>query len=240
MEQLTLLKTPIKTCALTGHRILEENFDTENIAYWMAFQLLTGNVDTQSRNFYIYSPLNSERFYILAWDLDGAFKRSEHAVTGRSDYSEWENGVSNYWGNVLFKRCLKSETFRARLDEAVEDLYKTLLDGRLEEYVKTYSELLKPLVYEGRDALYMPITKSQYDAVASALSDEVKSNYENYKKSYEKPMPFFIASIGFLIFTCLPLILTVPPNTLSAPKMALTHSLRPEPRSPVKPLTSPP
>lgn len=174
--------------------ILEENFDIENIAYWMAFQLLVGNVDTQSRNFYLYSPLNSERFYILAWDLDGMFKRSEYAVTGRNDYAEWENGVSNYWGNVLFQRCLKSESFRASLDAAVEDLYETLLDGRLEKYVETYSELLKPLVYEGRDALYMPITQAQYDSVASALSDEVRSNYENYKISYKKPMPFHIGS----------------------------------------------
>lgn len=187
LERVNDYSIPIET-------ILEENFDTENIAYWMAFQLLVGNVDTQSRNFYLYSPLNSERFYILAWDLDGMFKRSEHALTGRVDYSEWENGVSNYWGNILFKRCLKSDVFRASLDAAVEDLYKTLLDGRLEEYVKTYSELLKPLIYEGRDALYMPITQPQYDAVAAALSDEVRSNYENYKKSYEKPMPFYIGT----------------------------------------------
>ena len=187
LERVNDYSSPIET-------ILEENFDTENIAYWMAFQLLVGNVDTQSRNFYLYSPLNSERFYILAWDLDGMFKRSEHALTGRVDYSEWENGVSNYWGNILFKRCLKSDVFRASLDAAVEDLYKTLLDGRLEEYVKTYSELLKPLIYEGRDALYMPITQPQYDAVAAALSDEVRSNYENYKKSYEKPMPFYIGT----------------------------------------------
>jgi spore coat protein H len=158
----------------------------------MAFQILVGNVDTQNRNFYLYSPLNSERFYILAWDLDGMFKRSEYAVTGRSDYAEWENGASNYWGNVLFQRCLKSEFFRAELDKAVEDLYGQLLDGRLEEYVNTYSELLKPLVYEGRDALYMPVTPSQYDMIAASLTDEVRSNYENYKKSYEKPMPFYI------------------------------------------------
>ena len=185
LERINDYSIPIET-------ILEENFDIENIAYWMAFQLLVGNVDTQSRNFYLYSPLNSERFYILAWDLDGMFKRSEYAVTGRIDYSEWENGVSNYWGNVLFQRCLKSEVFRASLDAAVEDLYDTLLDGRLEEYVKTYSDLLKPLVYEGRDALYMPVTPEQYDLVASALSNEVRSNYEAYKKSYEKPMPFYI------------------------------------------------
>ena len=30
-------------------------FDKENIAYWMAFQLLTGNTDTQNRNVYLYS-----------------------------------------------------------------------------------------------------------------------------------------------------------------------------------------
>lgn len=175
-------------------KILEENFDIENLSYWMAFQLLVGNVDTQSRNFYLYSPLNSERFYILAWDLDGMFKRSEYALVGRIDYAEWENGVSNYWGNVLFQRCLKSEVFRESLDAAVEDLYKTLLDGRLEAYVETYSDLLKPLVYEGRDALYMPITQAQYDAVAAALVDEVKSNYTSYKESFEKPMPFYIGT----------------------------------------------
>ena len=187
LEKINDYSIPIET-------ILEEHFDIENLTYWMAFQLLTGNVDTQNRNFYLYSPLNSERFYILAWDLDGMFKRSEYAVTGRSDYIEWENGVSNYWGNVLFQRCLKSEFYREKLDLAMEDLYATLLDGRLEEYVNTYSELIKPLVYKGKDATYMPITSTQYDTIASSLVNEVKSNYDNYKKSYEKPMPFYIGT----------------------------------------------
>jgi spore coat protein H len=38
----------------------------------------------------------------------------------------------------------------------------------------------------------MPITPSQYDMIAASLTDEVRSNYEKYKKSYEKPMPFYI------------------------------------------------
>jgi spore coat protein H len=185
LEKINDYSIPIET-------ILKENFDTENIAYWMAFQILVGNADTQNRNFYLYSPLNSERFYILAWDHDAMLKRSEYAVNGRSENAGWENGVSNYWGNVLFQRCLKSEFFRAELDKAVEDLYGQLLDGRLEEYVNTYSELLKPLVYEGRDALHIPLTPSQYDMIAASLTDEVRSNYENYKKSYENPMPFYI------------------------------------------------
>ena len=39
--------------------VLDTYFDTENLVYWMAFQILTGNCDTQNRNCYLYSPLNS-------------------------------------------------------------------------------------------------------------------------------------------------------------------------------------
>lgn len=185
LERINDYSIPIET-------ILEEDLDIENIAYWMAFQLLVGNVDTQSRNFYLYSPLNGNRFYILAWDLDGMFKRGEYALLGRNDYTEWESGVSNYWGNILFKRCLKSETYRAKLDEAMDDLYAKLTDGRVEEYAKTYSDLLKPYVFSSRDALGAPLTSEQYDIVANSLVDEIRSNYQAYKQSYEKPMPFYI------------------------------------------------
>ena len=185
LERVNDYSIPIET-------ILEEDFDIENVAYWMAFQLLIGNVDTQSRNFYIYSPLNETRWYILPWDLDAAFKRPEWELLGRNDYAEWEKGVSNYWGNVLFNRCLKSQVYRDKLDEAIESLYKKLTDGRVEEYAKAYSELLKPLIFKGRDALAMPVTSAQYDIIANSLIAEINNNYEFYKQCYEKPMPFFI------------------------------------------------
>lgn len=185
LERVNDYSIPIET-------ILEEDFDIENVAYWMAFQLLIGNVDTQSRNFYIYSPLNENRWYILPWDLDAAFKRPEWELRGRNDYAEWEKGVSNYWGNVLFNRFLKSQVYRDKLDEAIESLYKKLTDGRVEEYAKAYSELLKPLIFKGRDALAMPVTSAQYDIIANSLIAEINSNYEFYKQCYEKPMPFYI------------------------------------------------
>ncbi len=185
LERINDYSIPIET-------ILEEDFDIENVAYWMAFQLLVGNVDTQSRNFYMYSAQNDNRWYILSWDLDGSFKRTEYELLGRNDYTEWESGVSNYWGNVLFQRCLKSETFRGALTAAVDDIYAKLCDGRVEEYAKAYASLLKPLVYIGRDALYMPVTASQYDIIASALVDEIKDNYQRFKDSFGKPMPFYV------------------------------------------------
>lgn len=190
--KLVRLLERINDYSIPMETILEENFDVENIAYWMAFQILIGNVDTQNRNFYLYSPLNSERWYILPWDLDGSFKEAEHILHGRSDYSEWERGVSNYWGNVLFKRCLQTELYRSALAEAVDALYTKLTDGRLEAYVDTYSALVKPYVYSGPDKKHAPLTSTQYDYVASSLVEEVKNNYAIYKQSYEKPMPFYI------------------------------------------------
>ncbi len=172
--------------------IIEDYFDMENIAYWMAFNLMMGNIDTQSRNFYIYSPQNAERWYILPWDIDGMLRRNEYSIVGRTDYEEWESGVSNYWGNVLFQRCLKSEAFRAALDAAVEDLKAQFTPEYINSYAEKYAKLLKPILYTGRDLTYIPITKSEYDRVVAGINDEIADNYNRYKASLLKPMPFYI------------------------------------------------
>ena len=173
-------------------QILNDHFDLENIAYWMAFNLIVGNVDTQNRNFYIYSPQNVDRWYILPWDNDAMLSRTEYAIKGRMDYEQWESGISNYWGNILFRRCLKSEQFRQALDDAINDLKAVLSPALVDSYVEPYSQLLKPYVYSGRDLLYAPITSSQYDVVVRGINAEIADNYDRYLESLKKPMPFYI------------------------------------------------
>jgi len=172
--------------------ILNEHFDIENMAYWMAFQILTGNVDTQNRNFYLYSPLNIDRFYILPWDLDGMLKRTEYSVKKRSDYIEWETGVSNYWGNVLFRRALKTEVYREVLDKAVEDIKAYLTPDRMSSMIDGYVATVKPYLYSGRDLLYAPLTQSEHAYISDKLPTEIDLNYNLYKESFKKPLPFFI------------------------------------------------
>ncbi len=185
LEAVNDFSTPIE-------KIIEEKFDMENIAYWMAFNLMVGNIDTQSRNFYIYSPQNVDRWYILPWDIDGMLRRTEYKLVGRTDYEEWESGISNYWGNVLFQRCLKSEEFRKALDLAVEDIKQTLTPELVNSYTQKYANLLKPYVYRGRDLTYAPLTKTEYDKVVKGINDEIADNYNRYKASLKKPMPFYI------------------------------------------------
>lgn len=172
--------------------IIEQHFDMENIAYWMAFNLLVGNVDTQSRNFYLYSPQNIDRWYILPWDIDGMLRRTEYNILGRIDYEEWESGVSNYWGNVLFQRCLKSEEYRQALDKAMEDLKNVLSEELVNSYADSYAKLLKPYIYSGRDLTYAPLTRTEYDRVVNNINHEIADNYKRYQASLKKPMPFYI------------------------------------------------
>lgn len=172
--------------------VLDRYFDRENLTYWMAFQILTGNVDTQNRNMFLYSPLNSDTWYFLDWDNDGSFMRPEYALRGFTDQESWEIGVSNYWGNVLFQRCLKSEAFREELDAAIQDLRSSFTEERLQTMVDGYTAVVKPYLYSMPDRMYAPLTSVQYDKIAATLPKEIEANYQLYLESLKRPMPFYI------------------------------------------------
>lgn len=172
--------------------LFETWFDCENIAYWMAFQLLTGNTDTQSRNMYLYSPLNVDRWYILDWDNDAMLTRTERELNHRSDGLSWEQGVSNYWGNVLFRRCLQSEQFRQALDAAIEDLFAVMSAEKIDALVEHYRSIVEPFLWRQPDVTYLPVTRAQYDTIARSLHSEIVENRRLYRESLKKPMPFYI------------------------------------------------
>ena len=172
--------------------ILDQYFDRENLTYWMAYQILTGNVDTQNRNTYLYSPQNSDTWYLIAWDNDGSFMRTEYNIQNRFDQGSWECGVSNYWENVLFQRCLQSEDFREELDAAIQDLRSYLSVDRISSMIEEYRTVTQKYLNQMPDQMYAPLTEAKYETIASAIPSEVEQNYELYKESLEKPMPFYI------------------------------------------------
>ena len=172
--------------------VLKQHFDEENLLYWMAFQILVGNSDTQSRNCYLYSPTKSPIWYILPWDNDGSFFNTEWALKKNTNRGSWEVGVSNYWGNILFQRCLKSDAFREKLDQVIEELRRYLSEERLEEMVEQYAGVVQPYVEKMPDQLNEPLTPEEYEQVKAGLPKEVEQNYEMYRESLEKPMPFYI------------------------------------------------
>ena len=174
-------------------KLLETYFDVENIAYWMAFQLLTGNADTQSRNMYLYSPQNLDTWYILDWDNDDMLRRKERELIRFTDAGSWERGISNYWCNVLFRRCLQTASYREALDTAVRELHDYLNADRIEEMTMHYRTITEQYIWQMPDIEYLPLTKPQYNTVAQVLPEEIEENYQQYPEGYHYPMPFYIA-----------------------------------------------
>ena len=175
-------------------KLLKTYFDVENISYWMAFQLLTGNADTQSRNVYLYSPQNSSVWYLLDWDNDGMLRRKERELIRFTDAESWERGISNYWCNVLFRRCLQTASYREALDTAVRELHDYLNADRIEEMTAHYRTITEQYIWQLPDVLQLPITKRQYDVIVAALPEEIEENYQQYPEEYHYPMPFYIGT----------------------------------------------
>lgn len=173
--------------------VVDKYFDTENLMYWMAFHILIGNADTEARNYYLYSPLNSEKFYIISWDNDASFMRKEFEIRGTMDGYEWQRGISNYWGNVLYNRMFKEDEYREQLDRAVNDLKENYLtEEKIRERADRYAAVTRPYLGLMPDIMYLPLTTEQYDSVLGAIPNEVEENYQYYMESLEKPQPFFI------------------------------------------------
>lgn len=161
----------------TGDKMLEKYFDAENIQYWLAFQILMGNIDNQNRNMFLYSPQNGTRWYILPWDLDDSLRKGERELrrSGALGQNSWRYGVSNYWGNLLFQRLLKSERFRTGLDKVVDKLYRNQLSpNSIGDLSKQYANIVKPYLSRMLDVERMPIKEEQYDKILNELPKEVE------------------------------------------------------------------
>ena len=174
--------------------ILEKYFDVENITYWLAFQLMTGNIDTLSRNMYLYSPQNSDTWYILDWDNDSMLGRTEYEIKGFSEGKSWQSGISNYWSNTLFRRALQSQSFREELEKAVQNIRAFMNEERIETMVAHYRSIVEQYIWKMPDVLNLPITKDEYNLIAENIPEEIEDNYRRYNESYKYPMPFFIGT----------------------------------------------
>lgn len=178
--------------SVSMNEILDTYFDRENLLYWMAYHILTGNVDTQSRNTYLYSPQNSDTWYLISWDNDASFMNTEYQLEEFRGKGSWESGISNYWGNVLFHRCLQLDSFREELDGVINELRDYLTEERIGELAQRYAAVVSPYLSRMPDQMYAGLTPGQYEQILQAIPGEVEENYQLYLESLEKPMPFFI------------------------------------------------
>ncbi|MCB2178353.1 CotH kinase family protein [bacterium] len=169
-------------------------FDAENYFTWMAFNILVGNVDTQSQNFYLYSPKNSEKWYFIPWDYDGSLSRQNRDYFDFFPMSNWEYGVANYWGAVLHNRVLRVDSYREQLTTKIEELNEFLSEDRLEGMINTYLPVVKYYTTRLPDSYYLDATPRLYDEFIEQIPTEISNNYNLYFESLETSMPFYLGT----------------------------------------------
>jgi spore coat protein H len=175
--------------------VFEEYFDADNYFTWMAYNILVGNVDTSSQNFYLYSPHNSEKFYFIPWDYDDSFFRLNRVECCEYwPYYAYEYGVSNYWATRLANRLFRISSYRHMLDDKVNEVRNFLSPDRIRGMLDVYRPVAEKYALQMPDLQYFPTTKVGLEQDFESIPSEVQNNYELYLKSLQSPMPFFLGA----------------------------------------------
>ena len=194
LEELNDYDIPIETT-------FEKYFNSDNYFKWLAFQILTGNVDTLSRNYMLYSPEASIKWYFITWDADMIFYWFEKVYRNEvvfgvpmpEDKFGHEVGISNYWGIVLHERVLKVPEYRERLDQTINWMReKYLTEDKVKEWLAAYRPIVEDTLYAGVDREYLYLSQEEYDMLLDIIPTEIEKSYQFYKESLTKPMPFFV------------------------------------------------
>jgi len=176
--------------------VVARHFDLDNLTSYLAFNLLMGNPDSSSQNYFLYSPVNSETWYYICWDGDGSLSYGESELLGRDwTEDEWRLGISNYWGVALFNRLLRVKAYRDALDEKVEALRSVVSPERIEALVSRYREVVDEYAHRMPDEIGLEVSFEDLEAIYETLPGDADRAYQFYRESLLEPMPFYMSEV---------------------------------------------
>ena len=129
----------------TINDIIQRNFERENLITWLAVNVLTGNFDTVTQNFYLYGPPGCQGWYFLPWDYDGALEFYQQR--GEASLPRHRAGLANWWSVPLIRRFLEDRGNLRDLDQRIAELSQDAMsDVALQERVRSYYGIVGPFV----------------------------------------------------------------------------------------------
>ena len=179
--------------------IIFQYFNRNNYLTWLAVNLIMGNVDTISQNFFLLNPLHSDTFYFLPWDYDDAWGWDQQLDQFDTPYyADWQLGIARYWDSPLHKRFLSKLENRKALDVMIQNIRNNYLtDSKVHDKIILYKKLVQPFIESAPDKDYLPrgskvnVTTVEWNTECDALVDKLALNINNYNTQKGKPMPFW-------------------------------------------------
>lgn len=176
--------------------LFNTHFNRNNYLAWFSSLILIGNYDSIEKNFALYQPLGTEKFYFLPWDYDDSLGFPNQKDVDPDSTRIWQLGIGNWWGHALHRNFLRQPGNIALLEKAVAELReKYLTDQNLKRFLDYYKPTVEPLVLSQPDLQFLPVSgdktqawQSEYDRLATVIG----ANYEKFLESLNRPMPFTI------------------------------------------------
>lgn len=188
-DKLIKMLDDVNNYSIPIDEVIERHFEEENLLTWTAINILMDNMDTDSHNFFLYSPLNIDKWLILPWDYDGGWDN------GRSQgfVLPYQAGISNYWGNRLFNRYFRVQENVDKLTAKMEELHATYInESTVKKQLDLYLPIVKPYVQRFPDNQYLPIAIKDYDQIIGNILETPKNALQRYYEDLEKPKPYYM------------------------------------------------
>lgn len=171
-------------------------FHPDNFRAWLAMNILVGNEDTNTQNFFLYKPSTSTKFYFAPWDYDGAWGFNNQTDSTPQPQSRATQGVSNWWDMLLVRRYLMASGEPAQLTDKVNQLRSTVFsDANIQNVVNTALSLASINGVENQppdnafpDAGQATTAQRQAE-IARLYTSVVAQNLADYEVSLKRPMP---------------------------------------------------
>ncbi len=166
--------------------VIEQYFDRENFVTWLALNIITDNVDTQSRNYYLYSPRNLDTWYFIPWDYD----KSLGAYSDKRPI--WQKGISNLWGNILVNRFMRNKDNVRQLTGKIEEIKTIISQEKIDYYINHFKPISIRFLTNEPDSMLNELDIEGIHEEFDVLKDSIDKNLQEYYKSIERPMPVFL------------------------------------------------
>lgn len=183
--------------------VMENHFQRDNYLTWFATNIVLKNDDTNSQNFFLYSPHTSNGWYFLPWDYDGAwdfYGQAQEAADGPRP--RWTEGVSNWWNVVLHKKFLKNSTNLQDLIDKVEEVNQLFTAAQTTDYVDTYMQSVYDIITENPDLENLPTIVGsndpaqkivEFDTEIDRLPGIPEESYQLFIDTLGRPMPVWLS-----------------------------------------------
>jgi spore coat protein H len=130
--------------------VFNKYFDRNNYLTWLAINIVSGNKDTTTQNFFLLNPKYSDKFYFAPWDYDGAAR-------DKYKYAKWELGISNWWDVPLHRKFIKIKQNRDDINKMVRYLReKYMSDEIIHQKMDSYRPIVEPFLQTSPDGDVLP------------------------------------------------------------------------------------